>query len=1192
MFNNYFLKVLKRIYSRSISIYSILLVIAILYTLQYTPCFAQSFNFKTFSVEDGLSQSQVSCIYQDSKGYLWFGTQSGGVCKFDGRTFITYTKYNGLSNNQVYTVLEDRKGNIWFGTQSGVSIFDGKKFISLPEPLKEITSAIVRAIYQESDATLLFGTNRGVYQWDGEKLSKYDQLDHKIVSHIYQDSRENTWFATLGSGVIRLKDGVSFNYTTEDGLADNSVWSIIEDHTGTLWLGTGNGISKFMPGKDDGSRENFIPFIAGDGLNNQVIRSLIEDNDNNIWISTLRNGVCKFDGINATFFTTKQGLSNDGIQAMLEDREGNIWLGTDGGGIIKCNSSAFSSITERDGLMSNLVLSVLEDSKGNLWFGTYKGVSVFDGHNFFHYNENNGIPSEKVWSIIEDRNGQIWISTYGSGVFKYDPSAPLGAPSTMLRAGAQGEPLRTGGKIFVNYNEENGLSNNNVRTIFEDSKGNIWIGTVEGLNKFNGKGFKIYTLEDGLVSDRILAIMEDSKGNLWFATSGGGLSKLIYDDNQKESSEGKKFVNYTDKEGLSNNTVLSIAEDREGYIWCANFSGVSRIDPDSVGENHISNITRSQGLSSNSVYIIVIDDQGDLLIGSNNGIDKLDLDKFNNGARVILNHYGRDEGFSGIECNTNAYYKDKDGNIWFGTIKGAIKYTPKQDQVNAIEPLTHINNIRLFFEEFDWALYSDNINSRSGLPTQLTLPHNQNHLTFDFIGISMLIPEKVLYRFKLNGFDKGWVPVTKETSATYSNLSPGEYTFEVVSENSDGVWNKKAATFAFVITPPYWHTWWFYFLCAIVGGGALWGAYVMRLRSLERIKKRLKQQVKLRTAEMVRQKKEIEVQRDKYHLLFEQIADTIFIFDRKTHLFLDCNETATRIYGYTKDEIKKMKPFDLHPPEDIPTVKENINIKSPEMAHIYTHITKYGERMFVEIRSEEIEYNGRQAWISIIRDTTERKKTEEKIEEQNFKLEKQRHSLSTLNKQLEQKTFDLEASYYNIKVLSEIGKKITSTINFEKILGTLYENINALMDATEFGIGIYDERKQEIDLRLYMYKSQNLSDIDAIVSMKEKNRLSVWCIENRKEVFINNIQKEYSKYISTLDAYKEEDKILLQSLICLPLMLEERIIGLISIQSPRKNAYTTYQLEMLRTLASYTAIALDNAQAYENLNKLRKTIKE
>jgi len=186
----------------------------------------------------------------------------------------------------------------------------------------------------------------------------------------------------------------------------------------------------------------------------------------------------------------------------------------------------------------------------------------------------------------------------------------------------------------------------------------------------------------------------------------------------------------------------------------------------------------------------------------------------------------------------------------------------------------------------------------------------------------------------------------------------------------------------------------------------------------------------------------------------------------------------------------------------------------------------------------------------------------------------------------------LEQSYKNVTVLSEIGQKITSTLDLDKILDTVYKSVNNIMDATEFGIGVYDDKKEVLDLGLYIYESQRLSAEDAIVSMKDKNRLSVWCVENMKEVFINDIQTEYSGYISTLDGYKDEDKLLLNSVICLPLIVEDRVIGLISVQSPEKNAYANYHLEMLRTLASYTAIALDNAGAYKNLNRARNIIEE
>ena len=301
--------------------------------------------------------------------------------------------------------------------------------------------------------------------------------------------------------------------------------------------------------------------------------------------------------------------------------------------------------------------------------------------------------------------------------------------------------------------------------------------------------------------------------------------------------------------------------------------------------------TDQDGLSSNIIYLMVFDNDENLWVGTEKGLDKITL----NGNRQItsIKHYGKLEGFAGIETNQNAVFKDQQGNLWFGTIKGVTKYNPKADKINSIEPRTHITGIRLFFENVNWSLIndtSDYYKLQSGqavkaefdsitrwyhLPVNLKLPYYTNHLTFDFIGISYKIPEKVKYQFMLEGLDKDWSPVTSKSEAIYSSIRPGKYTFKVISCNNDGVWNQDPDSFSFVITPPFWQTWWFYFFCSIAGISGIFGFIKIREQKLQKAKKILENKVTERTKELSNANKEITAQKADIEIKNKHITSSI-----------------------------------------------------------------------------------------------------------------------------------------------------------------------------------------------------------------------------------------------------------------------------------------------------------------------------
>lgn len=827
-------------------------------------------TFKSLTIEDGLSQSQVHCIIQDQKGYLWIGTDAGGLCRYDGRSFNIYGTSDGLSHSQVFSLCEDTlKGTIWIGTRKGLSILNGRKFIQIPNELKPIAELSINAIVFDKKGCLWISAGTDLYYWDGISLVKNNLITR--VSCLYKDSQNRIWACTHNKGIFEISSPRIKNYTEADGLKSNTVWSITEKEKNELWIATENGISKFNPKSGK--------IIKSEKLNLKDIKGIISDNNKNMWAVTSSSGIYRIYNDNYELLTTKQGLSTNSLYCGMKDREGNLWFGTDGSGIMKYTFSPFSKLTEENGLLGNMVLSILHDSKGNEWYGTELGVSTIytdktTGEKKINHviGKNTKYPGERIWSIIEDHKGNIWFSTFENGIYKYD------------------------GRTFTNYTKKNGLAANYIRSLCEDIDGNIWMGTMGGLNKYDGKEFKLCKDGKGKDIPSAMAIFKDSKEGIWFATNGG-----LY----KYSGKENQFLSFTEKDGLPSNGLLSIAEDTDGNIWCAGFNGISKVD---IQNKICKNISIKEGLTSNSVYILSADKKGNLFVGNNIGIDKIDIAEYNRSGKVIVKHYGKDEGFSGIECNTNASTQDKDGGIWFGTIKGAIRYDASLDMQNNVEPLTHIININMFFEKADWTPYSDSLNEKTALPENLELPFNKNHLTFNCLALSLTIPEKTMYSFKLEGFDQLWSPPSHQTSTTYSYLPPGDYTFLVKAMNNDGVWNTTPSSFSFSIIPPFWKTWWFYLLSFIALALTLTTLYKLRFSALQKRAIQLQEHVDSKTLELRKEKETVESQHKIIEKKNQNIMASINYAQRIQSTVLPIKESLQK---YFPQSFILLKPKDI-----------------------------------------------------------------------------------------------------------------------------------------------------------------------------------------------------------------------------------------------------------------------------------------
>ena len=797
--------------------YPIILALSVLSKLS----FAQTTHFIHYGIEQGLPQSQVQTIEQDDDGNLWIGTMAG-LSKYNGRNFVNYTKKEGLAEDWITASFKDKAGNIWLGHWGGGVTFYNFKERSFKNLDFDIFSNFktVTAIIEDNSGNIWFGTNgAGIYRYDLQSnsiiaVSSDEELSSDNVTSMCMDKYGNIWIGTDNGIIIydtrlEISSPEAYRYlNVQSGLNSNKITAISPVTDDEIWIGTEDAGIIVVKSGENGSETVSSNITSKNGLATDNIRTIYKDNENTIWVGTKEKGVIQYSRGMFITFSTKQGLNYHQVNGVLQDREGNYWIGTEVG-LNQYRGDRFQIYDESYNLVNNIVWSVLEDSKGNLWFGTNGGVSEFiiskgnNDINVRNYTTKQGPAEDVILSMNEDNEGNIWFGS-ANGAFRITPG-------------------QSGIKAFTT---DNGLPNNTIYSIATDDDGNLWFGTREGASEFNVQNstFTNYTTDNGLGGNHIYRIFKDSKGNLWFGVLGGYLT--VYD--------GKTFRIFDEASGIKHKFILSITEDKTGNIWLGAYGGgLYKYD----GAKFI-NYLSEDGLSSESPSSIIHDNENNIWIGTSKGIDKYDQ------RTNTFTHYGKNEGFLGIETNANAVCKDREGSLWFGTIMGAVKFDPDKDKPNTAEPLTYIDKLRINLKD---ARFPDN-NSFS---------YNQNHLTFFFTGISLTDPKKVTYQFQLEGLDNNWSPPAKENYVMYSNLSYGEYKFLVKANNGSGVWNEQPATYTFTITPPFWRTYWFYALCVLIVLGVVYLFDKIRTANLKRTQRELEEKVRQRTVELAEKNKEL-----------------------------------------------------------------------------------------------------------------------------------------------------------------------------------------------------------------------------------------------------------------------------------------------------------------------------------------------
>lgn len=736
---------------------------------------AQIYNVSQYSLEEGLVQSQVRAICQDNDGFIWMGTHRG-ICRFDGKHFKDFQPEDGLAGRFVSTIIKDEKGKLWIGTENGVSYFDGKKFRNYTEK-EGLTSNAVSCLMIDKEERLWVGTENGIAIIDKNTVSRLELPGQAQIYAMVQDNLGKVWIGTNQSLIVYHKGKIE----TLSEFRETSIRAILLDENQRVWLGTDKGIMRYEPNRGK--------VVFSQNVTSEGIFCLVKDKENVMWAGT-QSGIIRLayqyvkEGeniqlrVNSTPFTAKNWSNTNTVHAAQIDTEGNLWFGTEGEGVYKIRKGSFVTFDEKD---NKIAKSFLEDAQKNIWISTTNnGISILNNIDFLNsrntqisrITEENGLVSNDICASFEDKEGDFWFATYNGGV------------------------SRIKGNEYQNFTIKNGLSSNKTFCIAEDANRHIWIGTDVGISIWQRTHFSYLTKEKGLISNSVYAIFPDSKGQIWIGTP-AGISLW---------GENGKIRDFTTKDSLADNLVLSFKEDKKGNIWAATSKGLGLWD----GKKWSKMLLPGNAAANDIVAIVFEKGDDKLWVGTNSGVFRVDVNRYYKDKTLVFEHFTTADGLPSLECNGNAAFCDSNGNIWMGTIEGAVCY-PANNINNKVDapPIVMITDIELFFKPLQkWLPNNYAFDEKSGLPLSLSLPHNENHLTFDFIGICHSKPSSVRYQFTLEGFDTDWQPITEETHVTYSNLPPGTYTFKVKATNNMGTW-ADATPFTFVILKPFWLRWWF-----------------------------------------------------------------------------------------------------------------------------------------------------------------------------------------------------------------------------------------------------------------------------------------------------------------------------------------------------------------------------------------------
>ena len=740
-------------------------------------------------------------------------------------------KQNGLPANAVYVGLQGRDGYLWLGTSAGLFRFDGVNFSPVntnPKDSKIIET--ISTLCLSGDSSLWIGTTfSGLRRIKAENIFRYGGTEGLTTRNIQALLEGRTGHIWIGSsyGLFMYSGGKFLSIPINPGY----ITSLTEDSLGRIWVGTHSGVRIF----DDVQMKQVDNITTANGLPQDVIVSLFTDRAANVWIGTV-DGLVRWKNGNMKTYKWTDGLIDNHITAICEDRDDNLWFGTYKG-ISRLSQGKWSSMTVLDGLTNNHVLSIFEDHEGSIWVCTLEGLNQFKDVNITPYTTKEGLASDYVSSVVETPDNSLYFFSDADGCitrfrngrttkYSINVGPAYVAHDSSLWVGQTGLLFNIKNDKIKRYTTQAGLPNKWISAITEDDRSLVLFVDGVGVRRFVAGQLMPYLLENGkpyTSLEYVVCFYFQPQGTLWIGST-NGLVKI----------QNGSATTFTEKDGLAGHWVNSILDDQQGSLWlCSPTDGLTRYK-----DGKFAPFTIKDGLITSEFYCALCDNQGDLWLSSPRGIVYLkrkDIDDYQAGRVKTLHSqiYVTADGMKTDECFGGwqpAGWKAHDGRLWFATKKGAVMVDPKVFKRNELPPQVLIERIVI---------------NQKMVPLEqfISLPPGTEKLEFHYTALSFLVPDRVLFKYKVEGYDHEWVDAGTRRSAYYTNLPSGEYRFRVMACNNDGVWNEIGASFAFKLQQHFYEAYWFYGLVLVTLGGAIFGAYRLRVWQLLNREKELQMHI-------------------------------------------------------------------------------------------------------------------------------------------------------------------------------------------------------------------------------------------------------------------------------------------------------------------------------------------------------------
>lgn len=834
--------------------------------------FAQERNlkFEHIGTRDGLSQINVSVIRQDSKGFMWIGTRDG-LNRYDGYSFVIYKHSiqddNSLSSNLVSDIAEDKEGNIWLATLFGLNKLDRKtgRFVHYfhdSANANSISSNFVNKLIFDHEGFLWIGSQKGGLDKFDIKRNKFTHYKHNEadlsslsdddVTAITEDSQHRLWVGTLSAGLNLFNSSkgtfTRYQYVPGDntGLSGNYVSVIYEDNARRIWIGTEDGGLNLF----NQTKESFKWYRHDDNdpntISGNTVLTLGMDLNDNLWIGAENSGFNILNPVTGKITSHKHddidrsSINGNTLYTICRDKMGNMWLGAFSGGInlYKRSTESFPHYRHNsspNSLANNFVLCLHEDQNGNIWVGTDGGgVNVFNKDGTVkHYMQQPGNPNSLVGNyvlnIIQDYKNDFWIGTWADGLGRFN--ANTGKFTTFKHDAAK----------------PGSLSNNNIYALTQTRDKRIWVGTYNGgldLYDERSNSFSAFNYDPNdpksISSDRVYALLEDRANNLWVGTFDAGLNLM-----DRKTGTFTRFQHDEKRNSISNNSIPDLFEDSKGRIWISTLSGLNLFSPVT---KHFTVFTTKDGLPSDVIYAVREDKLGTVWVSTNNGLSNYDP------VKHTFKNYTIEDGIQDEEFKSHSALQTREGRIFFGGINGFNSVMPEQIlKPSGFMPLV-ITNFQLFNKTVKIARDADDpspLKQDISYTGSLRLSYKQSVITLQFAALDYSSADKKNYSYILENFDKDWNNVGSRNTASYTNLPPGDYVFKLKYQNSSGLWSPATSGLKITIVPPFWLTWWFKAITAVVIIALVVFVFRYRVKYLKAQKTVLERQVKERTESLV-----------------------------------------------------------------------------------------------------------------------------------------------------------------------------------------------------------------------------------------------------------------------------------------------------------------------------------------------------